>query len=59
MLAERGMEEAFDAVAQNLPGAASPVMSLPWLHIAGLSVSVIIFGITLGYFLASRKGMFI
>jgi predicted transcriptional regulator len=55
MLANRGAEKVFDALEQALPAAAEPAMALPWIHIGLLVTSVIVFGVTLGYFLASRK----
>jgi len=57
MLAGRGVEKAFDVVAETMPQAAAPAMSIPWFHIAFLTASVVLFGITLGYFLAIRKRM--
>lgn len=40
---------------EALPAAAAPAMALPWFHIALLATSVVVFGLTLGYFIAKRK----
>jgi len=60
MLASRAGEFLNDA-AKGVPEAAealpavAPALGLPWFHIAALVTSVVIFGLTLGYYFATRK----
>lgn len=55
IFAGRGAENTLDVLIEALPQAAAPATGLPWFHIGLLATSVIVFGITLGYFIASRK----
>jgi DNA-binding transcriptional ArsR family regulator len=55
MLMSRDVGEAMKITNEAVPAGAMPVAGLPWLHIGLLAASVALFGITLGYFMASRK----
>jgi DNA-binding transcriptional ArsR family regulator len=59
--AGEGLLKSTETIPAVLPLSAGPAAGLPWFHIGLLAVSVVIFGLTLGYFLGlrnSRKVLF-